>query len=153
MAQLIVGVVDVYLLDQRDRLRVLLLRRAKGTRCTGAWEVVHGSLLDAERPEDGAEREVGEETGLRVDRLYNVTCQPFYLHRSATVQMAVVFAAFADSRLPLRLSAEHDMGEWLALEEAADRVTWPRSRQALRDIQALLGTGHAGPVEDVLRVR
>ena len=153
MLRLVVGVVDVYIVDPREQLRVLLLRRAPGTRCTGAWEVVHGRLRDGELPEDGAEREVMEETGLVLDRLYNVTCQPFYLHGSATVQMAVVFAGFADRRSSLRLSQEHDAAEWYEVDGALKRLTWPRSKQALRDIQALLGGGDAGPVEDVLRVR
>lgn len=153
MAQLMVGVVDVYILAPGERLRVLLLRRAHGTRCTGAWEVVHGSLRDGELPEIGAEREVTEETGLVLERLYSVTCQPFYLPALATVQMAVCFAGFADSGIPVRLSQEHDAAEWLEVDQALQRLAWPRSKQALRDIQSLLGRGHAGPVEDVLRVK
>jgi hypothetical protein len=36
--------------------------------------------------------------------------------------------------------------------EAAARFAWPRERRALEDAVVLLGTGDAGPVEDVLRV-
>lgn len=150
-----IGVVDVFVLDHTGSLRVLLLRRAEGTRCTGAWEVVHGRIGDGapERPEEAALREVGEETGLAVRALYNVICQPFYLHRLSTVQLAVVFAAFVDSTVPVVLSEEHDAWEWVSVDEAVSRIAWPRSRQALRDVAVLLGSGHAGPVEDVLRVR
>ena len=35
---------------------------------------------------------------------------------------------------------------------AAERFTWPREREALQHIRILLGTGDAGPAEDVLRV-
>jgi hypothetical protein len=38
------------------------------------------------------------------------------------------------------------------VELARKRFVWPRSRAALEDIVALLKRGHAGPVEDVLRV-
>lgn len=150
-----IGVVDVFVLDHVESLRVLILRRAAGTRCTGAWEVVHGRIGDGvpERPEDAALREVGEETGLAVRTLYNVMCHPFYLHRQSTVQLAIAFAAFVDSRLPVVLSEEHDACEWVPVAEALSRIAWPRSRQALREIEVLLGHGNAGPVEDVLRVR
>ena len=41
---------------------------------------------------------------------------------------------------------------WLPLDEALERLVWPRERSTLRDAWALLRTGDAGPVEDVLRV-
>jgi 8-oxo-dGTP pyrophosphatase MutT (NUDIX family) len=104
-----------------------------------------------ERPEQAAVREVKEETGLAVSRLYNVTVQPFYLHAISTVQLSVVFAAFVDSR-DVTLSAEHQDYKWLATEKALRRFAWPREAAALRDIIALVGEGDAGAVEDVLRV-
>lgn len=154
MAELKVGVVDVFIVDPRPSgWRVLILRRGEGTRCTGAWEVVHGRIEPDERPEDAADREIREETGLATTRLYNVTCHPFYLHRFGVVQVAVVFAAFADSSDTPTLGPEHDRYEWVSVDEALSRLVWPRSRAALRDVTALLATGDAGPVEDVLRIR
>jgi 8-oxo-dGTP pyrophosphatase MutT (NUDIX family) len=152
MTDIRVGVVDVFVFRHGPRgLSVLVLRRAEGTRCTGAWEVVHGRVEPDERPEEAAIREVLEETGLTVERLYNLTCQPFYLHRLSTVQVAVIFAAFvADG--DVRLGPEHDLGEWLAPDEAMGRLSWPRSVSALRDAIQVLHTGDAGPVEDVLRI-
>jgi 8-oxo-dGTP pyrophosphatase MutT (NUDIX family) len=154
MVQLQIGVVDVFVVDPSGPFRVLLLRRGPGTRCTGAWEVVHGRIEEGagERPEEAARREVHEETGLPVRALYNVTCHPFYLHRHSTVQLAVVFAAVADSSLPVLLGDEHDAWEWVPMDVALDRLAWPRSRHTLRDIRQLLEGGDAGPVEDVLRV-
>ena len=133
-------------------MSVLVLRRGDGTRCTGAWEVVHGRIEPDERPEDAAVREVGEETGMAVDRLYNVTCHPFYLHRLSTVQVAVVFVAFVALTGEVRLGPEHDSAEWLTPDEAMARLSWPRSISALREVVHVLHTGDAGPVEDVLRV-
>lgn len=147
-----VGVVDVFVFrHDRDGISVLTLRRAAGTRCTGAWEIVHGRVEDDERPEDAAVREVREETGLPVERLYNLTCQPFYLHRLSTVQIAVVFVAFVP-RDEVQLGPEHDRADWLAPDEAMARLSWPRSISALREAVQVLHTGDAGPVEDVLRV-
>ncbi len=152
MTEIRVGAVDVFVFRHGPRgLSALVLRRGEGTRCTGAWEVVHGRIEPDERPEDAAIREVLEETGLTVDRLYNLTCQPFYLHRLSTVQVAVVFAAFV-AEGEVQLGVEHDLGEWLAPDEAMARLSWPRSISMLRDAVQVLHTGDAGPVEDVLRV-
>lgn len=147
-----VGVVDVFVVDPARDFRVLLMRRAAGVRCTGAWEAVHGRIEPGERPEDAARREVREETGCEPQRLYNLTCHPFYLHALGRVMVAVVFVAFVDSTGPLQLGEEHDAAEWLPLDAALERAAWPRTRQGLRDAHQLLRGGDAGPVEDVLRV-
>ena len=136
----------------REDWLVLALRRGVGTRCTGAWETVHGRLEPGERPEEAAVREVREETGLAVDRLYNVTVQPFYLHGFGTVQLAVVFCAFVREPAEVTLGPEHEAHAWLSVSEAATRFHWPREREALSHVVQLLGAGDAGAAEDVLRV-
>jgi hypothetical protein len=50
------------------------------------------------------------------------------------------------------LGEEHQRFEWLSMDDACERFTWPRSAQAIRDAHHLLATGNAGPVEDVLRI-
>ena len=150
MTDIVVGVVDVYVI--RPSWHVLLLQRREGTRCPGSWETVHGHIEPSESPEAAAVREVREETGLVVERLYNVTVQPFYLHRYGAVQLAVVFAAFVAESSQVALGPEHQHAEWLTIDDALARYTWPRSRAALNDIVDLLASGDAGVVEDVLRV-
>jgi 8-oxo-dGTP pyrophosphatase MutT (NUDIX family) len=150
MTDIEVGVVDVYVL--RPSWQVLVLQRAPNTRCPGSWETIHGHIEDGELPEVAAVREVREETGLAVERLYNVTVQPFYLHRYKAVQLAVAFAAFVSEAGAVTLGSEHQRAEWLTADDARRRFIWPRSRAALDDIVGLLRTGDAGPVEDVLRV-
>jgi 8-oxo-dGTP pyrophosphatase MutT (NUDIX family) len=154
VTQIDVGVVDVYVIHIAPgaQWRVLLLQRSANTRCPGAWEAVHGRIEGDERPEQAALREVREETGLAVDRLYSVTVSPFYLHAMGTVQLAVVFAAFVRGE-SVTLGAEHSSHAWVTVEAALERFAWPREAAALRDIVALLRAGDAGPVEDVLRVR
>lgn len=152
MTKVIPGVVDVYLLRRLgNEFRVLVMQRAENTRCPGAWETVHGNLNEGERPEQGAVREVREETGLEIQRLYNVTVQPFYLHMMKSIQLAIVFAAFVSDG-EVKLSEEHQAFEWFSPQEADTRFAWPRERQALSDILHLLANGDAGAVEDVLRV-
>ena len=153
MTEIKVGVVDVYVIwaSPTNVWKVLMLQRSDTTRCPGAWESVHGHVEGDEKPEQAAVREVKEETGLDIARLYNVTVQPFYLHKINTVEMAVVFAAFVDS-MEVQLSAEHAAFKWASVHDALRDFAWPRESAALRDISRLVGSGYAGPVEDVLRV-
>ena len=153
MATISVGAVDVYLVDPAPaEWRVLVLQRSATTRCPAAWEAVHGRIEDGEEPEEAAVREVREETGLAVQRLYNIGTQAFYLHTTRTVQVAVAFAAFVHHTEPVTLGEEHVQYEWLSPTGAIERFAWPRERSALRDLMELLKNGDAGAVEDVLRV-
>ena len=135
-------------------IEILLMRRAEGTRCTGAWEIVHGKIESDERPEVAALRELSEETGLSAQRLYNITLGGFYLHRHGVIGLTVVFCAIVSPASPNpALGDEHDAFEWLPIDEAMARCAWPREREAMQHIQHLLRNGHdAGAVEDVLRV-
>jgi 8-oxo-dGTP pyrophosphatase MutT (NUDIX family) len=152
MAELRIGSVDVFVVHPaRDGWRVLVLRRAAETRCPGTWETVHGTIESGEEPEQAALREVAEETGLPVDRLYSITVQPFYLPSRHLVMLGVGFVAFVAER-EVVLGTEHDRAEWLSVDQALDRFHWPRERDGLRDALKLLAGGDAGPAEDVLRV-
>ena len=153
MTDVRVGVVDVFVVrPQSDGWRVLVLQRASGVRCPGAWEAVHGSIEPGELPAEAALREVREETGLAVERLYTVTTNPFYLPKLDVVQIAIVFVAFVPLAGDVVTAEEHEAHAWLPLDAAIERLLWPRSKATLRDAHALLGGGDAGPAEDVLRV-
>jgi type II secretory ATPase GspE/PulE/Tfp pilus assembly ATPase PilB-like protein/8-oxo-dGTP pyrophosphatase MutT (NUDIX family) len=148
-----VATVDVYVVRPiPGAWQVLLLQRGADTRCPASWETVHGRIEPGERPEDAALREVREETGIEPTRLYTLTVQPFYLPIASIVTAAVVFVAFTEDEA-VSLGTEHEAFEWLPVEDAMRRFSWPRSRTALREAIELLGEGHAGAVEDVLRVK
>jgi 8-oxo-dGTP pyrophosphatase MutT (NUDIX family) len=135
-------------------LEVLLMRRAAGVRCTGAWEIVHGKIESGERPEAAARRELREETGFTADRLYNITLGGFYLHGQGVLALTVVFCAIiANDAAAPTIGDEHDAAEWLAFADAYARCAWPREREALMHVAHLLRNGRdGGAVEDVLRV-
>ncbi len=152
------GVIDLVVLapaptSRRDRWRILTPRRAAGTRCTGAWEIVHGRIETGETPADAAVRELREETGMTADRLYSISVNPFYLHQTDSVELAIVFAALVSHASIVSLGEEHDSAVWRTPAAAAKHLAWPREREAVAHALALLATGDAGPVEDVLRVR
>jgi 8-oxo-dGTP pyrophosphatase MutT (NUDIX family) len=111
---------------------------------------VHGRIEDGERPAGAARRELREETGLTTERLYSITVNPFYLLKTDTVQIALVFAAIVGPERVM-LGEEHDRCEWLSVAAARKRLTWPRDAESLVIARRLLKAGHAGVVEDVLR--
>jgi dihydroneopterin triphosphate diphosphatase len=154
MTEVRVSLVDLYVLrGAKQELECLVLRRAAGGRCPGSWEAVHGHIEAGETPADAAARELREETGLRAERLYNLSrVETFYQHRLDEVALVPVFAAFVASDATVRTGVEHDLYEWLPPAEARRRFAWPREARALEDVVALLGAGNAGAVEDVLRV-
>ncbi|MCA0377327.1 MAG: NUDIX domain-containing protein [Gemmatimonadetes bacterium] len=151
-------IVDVVVVRPAPRARgapwqVLTLRRAPGTRCTGAWELVHGRIEAGEHPADAAVREVREETGLAVERLYSIAVNPFWLVPTDTVQLALVLAAVVDGAPAPALSEEHDAAVWRTPAAAVKVLAWPREHEAVRHTMHLLRSGDAGAVEEVLRVR
>ena len=153
MAHIEVGTVDVFVIRPLPHgWRVLALQRSVGTRCPGSWETVHGHIDPGEQPEDAAVREVGEEAGLAVERLYNVRVQPFYLHKTHTLQLAIVFAAFVSETADVTLGSEHQRAEWLSVPDALSRFSFPAEKESLRVAYELLSTGDAGPVDDVMRI-
>jgi len=146
--------VDVFVVRRtaEGRWEALVMRRASG-RSPGSWEAVHGHVEPGERPEETAWREVIEETGLTPDRVYNLSrVESFYLHRQGAVAVVPAFAAVVGDGA-VRLSREHDAWEWLPLDAARARFSWPRCRRGLADLEVLLEGGTAGVLEDTLRVR
>lgn len=144
------GVVDVFVVRDGARgWQHLVLRRARGTRCPGTWETVHGRVERGETPPDAARREVREETGLAIERLYALTVNPFFMKSTGTVELAVAFVAVV-ARGDVTLSAEHDAHVWLSRAAARRRYHWPRERESLDHIAQLFKGGTAGNAEDAL---
>ncbi|HXT18590.1 MAG TPA: ATPase, T2SS/T4P/T4SS family [Gemmatimonadaceae bacterium] len=152
MTKIEVGTIDVFVIHAAPTgWRVLALQRALDTRCPTAWEPVHGHIEPGETPEAAAVREVREEAGLEIEKLYVVRVQPFYLRKRGAVELAVVFAAFV-ANAPVTIGSEHQGHAWLSIEDALARFAFPGERASLREIVELLAGGDAGPVDDVMRV-
>ena len=152
-----VGYVDVLVLrGSGERVELLCLRRSarREGRSPGSWEAVHAHIEPGETPVETAVREVVEETGLQPEKLYNLSrVEAFYRHTANEVVLVPVFAAFVAPDGVVTLSEEHDGYEWLRPQAARARVSWPRVRREIADAVRLIGLGHGGAVEDVLRVR
>jgi hypothetical protein len=73
-----------------------------------------------------------------------------YSHRLNHVALIPAFAVFVEGSEPA-LSREHDESAWLPLAVARERVSWPRLRRGMEQVEELLAED-AGSLEDVLRI-
>lgn len=86
--------------------------------------------------------------------LYNLSrVEALYRHTTHELVFIPVFAAFLAPATSIRLSAEHDASEWLPPTLARERMSWPRVRREIDDAVAMLGSGSAGVLEEVLAIR
>lgn len=69
--------------------KILLQRKTRGLFGEGRWNAPGGKMLPGERPEEGAAREMLEETGLRVSGLRFQGILNFYLGESKALDQTV----------------------------------------------------------------
>lgn len=121
-------------------LDVLLLERADHP---GYWQSVTGSCEPGEALRDAAVREVREETGLAADsfplrdwQLQNdYEIYPHWRHRYApgvTHNTEHVFGLQLAGRMAIQIAPrEHLAYQWLAWQDAAEKVFSPSNREAI----------------------
>ncbi len=97
---------------------ILILKRAGGE-MKGAWDVPSGIVERGETPEQGALRELEEETGLQPSgrvRLAGVTAMPLYGHEA----LRVMYAAPCEKG-EVVLNDEHEGFRWIDARDYRDR--------------------------------
>jgi 8-oxo-dGTP pyrophosphatase MutT (NUDIX family) len=97
---------------------------------------------------EAANREVQEETGLRVDRLVDVAYtysfpladrwRHLYAADVARIQEHVFLAEVPATAEPRIDGREHDAWQWCLLDEALSMLLWPKNKTALRRANARL---------------
>ena len=118
---------------------VLLIRHARGKHIS----FPKGHMEAGELESHTAEREVLEETGIRVkvDRRYRAENR--YNIRPDTQKLVVIFAATTDQADIHPQPEEIAEAFWLPIEEAAVRLTYERDRKIMRDAFAHIQKYHA----------
>ena len=115
-----------------DGWKVLLIRHTKGRHIS----FPKGHVEPGETESQTAEREILEETGVRVrvDRRYRAENR--YNIRPDTQKMVVIFAATTDQEAIVPQPEEIAEAFWLSIDEAEDRLTYERDRKIMRDALA-----------------
>jgi 8-oxo-dGTP pyrophosphatase MutT (NUDIX family) len=125
------------------QVRILLLHRAPGRIYPGIWQPVTGGLETGERIVDGALRELVEETAIGPDALETLygldQVNIFHADHIDMIQAEAVFAAELRAGVEAQLSDEHDEQRWLPPSEAGGLVVWPAYREAIAQIEWIVG--------------
>jgi len=116
-------------------IRYLILKRAAGEIYPGLWQMVTGRIRRGEKAYLAALREITEETGLKVKKLWVIPyINSFYAPVRNEVCMIPVFAALADRKSEVRLSVEHSEFRWVKREDALRAFAWHGQRESLKII-------------------
>jgi 8-oxo-dGTP diphosphatase len=101
---------------------ILLLQRAEGSAMAGQWFLPGGMVEAGESPEEGARREVLEESGLEIDGpLELVGCYLMHVYGYATVQLT--FRGRVAAGGEAAISHEHDGARWVRATDMAALLT------------------------------
>ena len=118
---------------------VLLIRHARGKHIS----FPKGHMEAGELESHTAEREVFEETGIRVkvDRRYRAENR--YNIRADIQKLVVIFAAITTQKEIIPQPEEIAEANWVPYDEALNRLTYERDRKILRDAMAHIEKHHS----------
>ena len=119
--------------DERGGIEVVLIHRAR----YGDWSLPKGKLDPGETDEQAARREVEEETTL-IAELGPELPSTDYLDRSGKHKRVRYWAMTAAGDGQPRGSHEVDLAEWVPLEEAAERLSYPHDVRVLGALQGAI---------------
>ena len=112
-----------------DDWNVLLIRHAKGRHIS----FPKGHVEPGETESQTAEREILEETGLRVRVDRRFRAENRYNIRPDTQKLVVIFAAMTDQAEITPQPEEIAEAFWLPVDQAAERLTYERDRKIMCD--------------------
>ena len=112
-----------------DGWNVLLIRHTKGRHIS----FPKGHVEPGETESQTAEREILEETGLRVKVDRRFRAENRYNIRPDTQKLVVIFAAQTDQQEITPQPEEIAEAFWLPVEAAMARLTYERDRKIMRD--------------------
>ena len=141
MPGLVTDLVQVHPYRRRgDVVEHLLLRRSEDEDLApGIWQVITGGIEPGETSEEGALRELREETGLDP-----MSCRGmpevaiFYFAQRDQIVLSPVFVCELPPEAEVLLSAEHIEHRWLPIEDACALLIHPSQRDGARALEAML---------------
>jgi 8-oxo-dGTP diphosphatase len=101
---------------------ILLLQRAEGSALAGQWFLPGGAVDAGELPEDGARRELREESGLEIDgELELIGCYPMHVYGWDTLMLS--YRGTVAGGANAVVSHEHDGARWVRADDMLALLT------------------------------
>ncbi len=126
----------IYRLDENGRPRFLILQRTPAK--NNVWQSVTGNIEIDEAVDDGALREIEEETQVRLSGRGVGEVWQYVFTKNGRQYEEHVYGFEADSD-EVVLSHEHQSYAWVPAERALERIHYEGIREGLRRVLEALG--------------
>ena len=134
MANIICNIVEVciFSFENKEPMYLMLRRSITENAYPDMWQIVTGSIEKGESAQQGALRELKEETGYTPQKFWIVPhVNTFFSVMHDTLNHTVVFAAQVPANTNPILSDEHYQFGWYTIEKAKAMCVWPGQMTAL----------------------
>ena len=119
---------------ENEEIKFLLLKRQPNESYPNLWQMVSGAIEGKEIAYETALREIKEETGIKINKLWVVpNVNSFYSPERNKIFMVPVFAAETENK-NIKLSNEHSEYKWVEKDEAVRLLAWPGQRKSVEII-------------------
>ena len=116
---------------------ILFVRRAYEPE-KGSWSLPGGFLELGETLEQGAKRELKEETGLTPIRMFIADhVSTFYEENGDLINLVPVFGIETETKR-ITLSSEHSEYKWMDFEDAERTLAWNGQKKGIRTVYEML---------------
>lgn len=106
--------VGVYGLIFNSFSQILIVKRSPNDSHPGVWEMPGGALEINEQPQQGALREIKEETNLNVNIFYTISTTSSFSEKQPEVQVVrISFLCSVANPASLKLNHEHTEYKWV----------------------------------------
>jgi len=118
--------------------KYLLLKRSPDKHpYPGIWQIVTGRIEENEAAYNTALREVKEETGLKIEKLFVLPkTGSFYTVHTDSIHMIPLFLVKTNDS-GVKLSSEHTEYEWSKYENAREKIHWYNQKENLDLIEEM----------------
>lgn len=136
MPQIVIKTIQAHIAyydnEFKKYLHLALKRNEEDLKYPNIWQAITGTFEGEESSIECMKREVEEETGIKVQRLWFLPyVTTFYDPKKDNIHHAPVFGILVDSKV-IKLSEEHTDYAWLELKDAVKHYNLPSHKEAAR---------------------
>lgn len=134
------NIVEVHICKRTKKgIEFLLLKRNESEVYPNIWQMVSGKIKTGEKVYETAVREVTEETGLCIEKLWTVpNINSYYSPEDDSIIMIPVFLVEVNKNTGVLLSKEHSDYQWVGKSKAKELLIWEGQRNSVNLIYQYL---------------